>query len=476
MGRYGWDYSSSNRNNNSRYYDNEDDDYQDDDDDIFSPMAVKSSSSSNIHRSCDHRGEYEHVDTSNNTSSSNSYSNGSNKYRWVFLALSLALIYVVVPSPDTELQQQSHQNHQQQQSLDREWRNTNTSATAAVSDVGNENQILLLNSSSFEETVPMLSEPALPLTIKGTAAIATDGDGSAFAAAGAVEYPMPSSTAISQALNFRRGSGFLVNVHITHHGGTTFCNIIGHAANVTAPGFNCMYSEDDAAEMIQQDQDQSPQSLPVRPWTAAETAGNIALLRPHFDLVSWEFAHAPDASNPERPLSATAWEDPNLVSVIIMRDPIDRLLAGSGYVNRHFPKEDLRTHEQWWEFARNDRVTNNYALRVLAGDGCCAGEDTSIRHYRAAQKVVERFTFVLDIACLDEGLVALADVLGLALDPHQQRKSERKKRKAERGTARERIGHDNEDVYDFLVRRNHYDIQLYEWSKTRSLVDCSSLE
>ena len=112
-------------------------------------------------------------------------------------------------------------------------------------------------------------------------------------------------------------------------------------------------------------------------------------------------------------------------------------------------------------------------MRALAGPECCSGENTDVRHFNAAKALVERFTFVLDIACLDESLDALADVLGLTLDFQKQNKEAGKKRRAEK-SSRERIGHD--DVYDFLVRRNHYDIELYKWSKTRSLVDCSTLK
>lgn len=210
---------------------------------------------------------------------------------------------------------------------------------------------------------------------------------------------------------------------------------------------------------------------PEYPWTAAETTPEVALIRPHFHMVSWEFHNAP--KDPQRQISATDWEHRNLISVIVMRDPINRLLAGSHYVSRNFPSEKDRTLDQWWEFANTSRITDNFAMRVLAGNGCCDGENTDVRYFNHAKALVERFTFVIDMACLDEGLIALADVLGLTTDFLAREKNFARKRKSER-SARERIGHD--EVYDFLVRRNHYDIQLYEWSKTRSLVDCSTLE
>lgn len=38
---------------------------------------------------------------------------------------------------------------------------------------------------------------------------------------------------------------------------------------------------------------------------------------------------------------------------------------------------------------------------------------------------------------------------------------------------RAQVGDD--EVYDFLLERNRLDIELYEWSKTISLVNCATL-
>eukprot|EP00978_Attheya_sp_CCMP212_P026817 scaffold88901_cov66-Attheya_sp.AAC.2 len=41
-------------------------------------------------------------------------------------------------------------------------------------------------------------------------------------------------TAKLQIENYRRATGLMLNVHITHHGGTTFCGAIGHAKDTNS--------------------------------------------------------------------------------------------------------------------------------------------------------------------------------------------------------------------------------------------------
>jgi len=42
-----------------------------------------------------------------------------------------------------------------------------------------------------------------------------------------------------QLENYRRGTALMLNVHVTHHGGTTFCDVMGRALHKTAPNFAC---------------------------------------------------------------------------------------------------------------------------------------------------------------------------------------------------------------------------------------------
>lgn len=169
-------------------------------------------------------------------------------------------------------------------------------------------------------------------------------------------------------------------------------------------------------------------------------------------------------------LEATNWEDNNLVSVIIMREPLSRLLAGDGYVKGKWPtlREPSTPIETWMEFAHDNKITNNYALTVLAGKGCCDGNNTDPVHLQHAKKLVSRFTYVLDMECLNEGMQALADQLGIKTTIADNRAA-----KHHHPSAKDRIPYP--EVYDFLRERNKLDIELYQWSKTISLVDCAAL-
>lgn len=189
---------------------------------------------------------------------------------------------------------------------------------------------------------------------------------------------------------------------------------------------------------------------------------------------AWEFESAPR----QVALADADWENPNMVSVIIMRDPISRLLAKDGYMNHYFPglmkasnRSTSEGRRMWRSYANYDRNTNNYALRILAGNGCCRGERTDRKHIDAARSLLRRFTFVLDIDCLDDGMSELARILEI---PINERKLERKKsRRKKYKPNHERIPY--RDIYDYLVRKNKLDIELYEWSKSLSLVNCSAL-
>jgi len=260
-----------------------------------------------------------------------------------------------------------------------------------------------------------------------------------------------------QLENYRRGTALMINVHITHHGGTTFCGAVGHALNKTAPNFACLANRPN--------DDVSLNYLKHRPWSYYETAENIYQVRQHFHMISWEFRKHPIPA-----LQETNWEDPNLFSVIIMRDPMSRMLAGSAYTRDNYPGiEENHDLEQWRKFA-NDSFYDNYALRVLAEDNTGnQGENTERWHLETAKKLVERFTVVLDIACLDDGMAALADMLNITLNVN----TKKKKRTRTHAHPRERIGYD--EVYEYLLRKFHLDIEMYEWSKAKALVNCSAL-
>ena len=265
---------------------------------------------------------------------------------------------------------------------------------------------------------------------------------------------------IEQIETYKNGTGLILNIHVTHHGGTTFCALVGRSSGGISPQFACMGDRENIMNGTQ------PRD---KPWTNKDdTANKIAMIRPYFHMISWEFSSAGKI-----PLSATDWENPNLLSVYVTRDPMSRLLSGMGPYSKRavgYGSDNFTKHD-WWNFAKGEggfppRVTDNYALRILAGNGCCQGADTSIKHLEDAKTLLNRFSIILDIACLDNGIDALADLLNITLN-----ESRRKKRKSEHhASVRERIGHD--DVYEYLLEKNKPSIELYEWSKTKALIQC----
>jgi len=279
-----------------------------------------------------------------------------------------------------------------------------------------------------------------------------------------------------QVGNYINGTGLLVNVHITHVGGTTFCNVIGRAPGAnSSPPFACMLLKrykDNITTTLRSAAPEYPEyDFPrdPNPWAKNETDRNIAIVRRFFHMVAWEFQKAPNRVAVED----ADWENPNIVSVIIMRDPISRLLAKDGYTTYYYPdiSKGTASHKEWQAYADYDKNTNNYALRILAGGACCDGERTDRKYLEKAKSVMQRFTFVLDIDCLEEGLFALAKALNITLTSKATQKATQRKRHKPN---HERIPF--RDVYDHLVRKNKLDIELYEWSKGISLVNCSAVE
>ena len=276
-----------------------------------------------------------------------------------------------------------------------------------------------------------------------------------------------SKLAKTQLESYKNGTGLILHIHITHHGGTTFCSAVGQATNtIGAPPFACTLATQFAREKL--DFIPDPEFPMQDPWQYMETARNIAQIRRRFHFLSWEYYF----EAPFPPLRETNWEDPNLVSVIIMRDPIERLLAGDGWVASEHRNVyyNNASEAEWWAFA-NDTTrnhTDNFALRILAGQLCCNGKDTERRFLDYAKALVSRFTVILDQACLDESMAALTDILGIQLDSE----TERFRRQYKQPPVETRIPY--RDVYKFLLERNRFDIELYEWSKNISLVDCGS--
>jgi hypothetical protein len=265
-----------------------------------------------------------------------------------------------------------------------------------------------------------------------------------------------------QKQNYKNGTALMLNIHITHHGGTSFCNwmkLLG-----PTPIKYCANVNDEQEERIP-DFDASeyqPVRSEYRPWSYNDTRQYIAITRKYFHMVSWEWGGLPNPS-----LHVTNWEDPNLVSIAIIRHPISRLLAVEA-IKENF---NLTTEKGWWDYINGTDHCNNFFLRRLSDRPrkCCQGESTSRTHLEAAKRLLQRFTFVIDIACLDAGMEAMAWELGFDLPEI------RPKTHLTNLPYPERVGFD--DIYDFLLSENKLDIELYEWSKKKlGLVDCENLK
>eukprot|EP00984_Skeletonema_dohrnii_P003441 scaffold1167_cov108-Skeletonema_dohrnii-CCMP3373.AAC.1 len=69
----------------------------------------------------------------------------------------------------------------------------------------------------------------------------------------------------------------------------------------------------------------------------------------------------------DKTLHQTNWEYENLVSMIVMRNPLERFLAGGkcGVFQTKIPGDTSNeTQDLYWEYA-NSGCADNYALRVL---------------------------------------------------------------------------------------------------------------
>ncbi|EED89537.1 predicted protein [Thalassiosira pseudonana CCMP1335] len=253
---------------------------------------------------------------------------------------------------------------------------------------------------------------------------------------------------LQQIENYKRGNALLLNIHITHHAGTTVCEAMKSIG--PTPENACNMGSEWPVNVTKS-----------RPWTFDETAPNALELRKYYHMISWEHGIVPKI-----PLEDVDWENPHLVSMIVMKDPIDRRLAGDGGIIRKYGKEEGRTMEQWHGFAA-DTTYVNFMLTRLTPDACGKeGENTTIECLENAKALLERITFVLDVECLSDGMDALAQQLGFA--PPNLRKGK------SHPSAKERIP--EEVIYDLLLKRNRRDIELYEWSKGLSLVNCSEVD
>ena len=261
-----------------------------------------------------------------------------------------------------------------------------------------------------------------------------------------------------QMQNYRDGKALIINVHITHHAGTTFCSEMKKWGPV--PSFACLGGDNWDETALPPHGD--------RPWANNVTEERTDLLRSYFHMISWEFGRIPV----DPPISETKWESEHLVSVYITRNPLDRLLSGGGATNRQFGTLEDRTLDQWWAYS-NSTHTDNFALNRLTGGSCVDGDQTPESCLEKGKELLGRFTVVLDQECFSESMTAFARLMDKPPPDQKTSRTYNKVPKSAASNARDRIKSD--EVYEYLVERNKMDIAMYEWSKGISLVRCDEL-
>jgi len=279
-----------------------------------------------------------------------------------------------------------------------------------------------------------------------------------------INNPITDPIKLQQIENFCNGNGMIVSIHIVHHAGTTLCNAM-RQTNVSTPSFACM-----------SDKEKYPRDAYIKypnrvyPWrNHSETNLMISLLQPVFQFVSWEFSYWPNLHG------RINWEHSNLVSMIVMRDPLERFLSRGKCDIFHTSIQDdpnPSNQDEYWKYA-NSNCSLNFAMRVLTekkhglnmyGASELEGEE----QLASAKRLLQRFTLIIDQACFTDAMPAIGNELNLQLDMrtkkldnfHHQHKP----------SVRERFA--NDTLYKYVKHRFRYDIALYEWAKTQSIVQC----
>ena len=260
--------------------------------------------------------------------------------------------------------------------------------------------------------------------------------------------------------NYINGTALILSTHITHHAGTAVCAQMKTFG--PSPDFACM-----GPGKPNGDEHPWPPGLDTntmrKSWPYNNTAKYVQKLRPYFHFFSQEHRHYGN-------LHRTNWEHENLVSLIVMRHPIERFLAGGKCGKLHGTLSGDPTNEtqaMYWEYA-NEKCADNYALRVLTDDpNCVNGANTSQECLNGAKRLLSRFNFILDQACLDESMVALGKALKLNISLPT---SKNRLHHIHPTSIPERLK--NDTLFEFLRYRFRRDIELYEWSKTKSIVKC----
>jgi len=273
-----------------------------------------------------------------------------------------------------------------------------------------------------------------------------------------------------QIANYIKGTAIIRNIHITHHAGTSLCGQMSKVPNEHTPGFACM------KKGRNNDTYWPEEAIKASPFDGKHQVGKevsynetkewVSFWRQYYHFVSGEY---PDW---DKTLHQTNWEYENLVSMIVMRNPLERFLAGGkcGGFQKKIPDDPSNeTQDTYWEYA-NSECADNYALRVLTREPCVQGANTSSECLQGAKDLLNRITFILDQSCLNESVEAFGSALHLNFtkDGFESRLHHWHANLS----VRDRFG--NDTLYEYVQTRFRRDIELYEWSKNRSIVLCNN--
>jgi len=230
-----------------------------------------------------------------------------------------------------------------------------------------------------------------------------------------------------QIRNFKEKRAIMIAVE--DGAGTYMCDYMRHVGNIPHQDFSCSHGASG-------------------PLVYNNTAERVAL--------AWH-----DGTDP---MSEVNWEDPHIVSIFVMPNPFDLIqasrksLEGTNHVRRKSGKSS--------EGVAHSSTSSHSTLHRLTGVMCDdRGGNITESCFVEAKHALKRFTFVLNRECLAESVSALAKVLELP-DPGTYH-AHRNERVQERTSRTE--------PNDFAFQRIQRDIELYEWSRSLSLVRCELL-
>ena len=172
--------------------------------------------------------------------------------------------------------------------------------------------------------------------------------------------------------------------------------------------------------------------------------------------------------------TSVEWERPDLVSVVVVRDPMDRLFSEDGTAISEFGETRDRDWRAWERYAHS-RYTDNFALRVFGY--VPLDRKVTRRDMEVAKAWLRRATVIIDQACFSSTVRELFRQIGwhkLKGPGFQLKRSSRIKHHAGVREKSNRALIGNETIYRELESRNALDIELYRWAKKKAWKVCNN--